>query len=139
MPIEDFIIEVAALVNRPPEKANEWIFALKNQDVLTVGDLRDLQDEDWALLSLTVFAARAIKNVLRGSRARSAIEMLSPRETGRAAEPASTISNSASQTPTITNSSNQSSHAAPIHVPIITPSSSLTPTTTNSSENAPNS
>lgn len=33
---------------------------------MTVGDLRDLHDEDWVNLNLTVFASRALKNMLFG-------------------------------------------------------------------------
>jgi hypothetical protein len=33
---------------------------------MTVGDLRDLHDEDWAGIGLTVFALRALKNMLIG-------------------------------------------------------------------------
>lgn len=138
LPIADFVTEVAVLVNRPPEKANEWTVVLKSQDVLTVGDLRGLQDEDWALLNLTVFAARAIKNVLRGARTRTALELLSPRETGRIPDPPFASTAPVSQTPTVTSSSNPSAHAAPIHAPIIAPSSSLTFTTANAFENTPN-
>lgn len=32
---------------------------------MTVGDLRDLHDEDWAGIGLTVFALRALKNMLQ--------------------------------------------------------------------------
>lgn len=32
---------------------------------MTVGDLRELIDEDWACIGLTVFAIRALKNMLR--------------------------------------------------------------------------
>ena len=35
---------------------------------MTVGDLRDLHDEDWAGIGLTVFALRALKNMLKGKR-----------------------------------------------------------------------
>lgn len=35
---------------------------------MTVGDLRDLHDEDWAGIGLTVFALRAMKNMLKGKR-----------------------------------------------------------------------
>jgi hypothetical protein len=34
---------------------------------MTVGDLRELLDEDWACLGLTVFAIRALKNMLQNS------------------------------------------------------------------------
>lgn len=32
---------------------------------MTVGDLKELLDEDWSSLGLTVFAVRALKNMLR--------------------------------------------------------------------------
>ena len=66
-PIEDFVMDVASNCNRDAEKANEWLLKLKNQDIMTVGDLRDLLDDDWAHLSLTVFASRAIKNGLQST------------------------------------------------------------------------
>jgi hypothetical protein len=37
---------------------------------MTVGDLRDLHDEDWSGIGLTVFALRALKNMLRHSKKR---------------------------------------------------------------------
>lgn len=52
--------------HRGPDKANEWLAKLKNQDIMTVGDLKDLQDSDWAGFDLTVFASRAIRNRLFG-------------------------------------------------------------------------
>lgn len=83
MNLDDFVSEVAALCNRPAEKAAEWIHVLKNQDLMRVGDLRDLQDEDWNRLNLTVFATRALRNALRGTKIRSGLEFLSPRNTSR--------------------------------------------------------
>lgn len=50
------------------DKALEWIKKLQNQDIMTVGDLRDLHDEDWAGIGLTVFALRALKNMLKGKK-----------------------------------------------------------------------
>lgn len=35
---------------------------------MTVGDLRDLHDEDWSGIGLTVFALRALKNMLKGKK-----------------------------------------------------------------------
>lgn len=35
---------------------------------MTVGDLRDLHDEDWVGIGLTVFALRALKNMLKGKK-----------------------------------------------------------------------
>jgi len=52
--------------NRGIEKSQEWLARLAAQDIMTVGDLRDLHDEDWSNLGLTVFASRALKNALYG-------------------------------------------------------------------------
>ncbi|RCH91843.1 ATP binding protein [Rhizopus stolonifer] len=62
--IEAFVLETAAATNRNKDKALEWVRKLQNQDIMTVGDLRDLHDEDWAGIGLTVFAHRALKNML---------------------------------------------------------------------------
>ncbi|KAJ8660563.1 hypothetical protein O0I10_003610 [Lichtheimia ornata] len=64
--IEVFVRDCAEATHRSEDKAQAWIKKLKDQDIMTVGDLRDLHDEDWAALGLTVFASRAIKNMLRG-------------------------------------------------------------------------
>ncbi|CAO3595494.1 unnamed protein product [Absidia cylindrospora] len=66
--IEVFVQDCAMAVHRSLEKAHEWIKKLQNQDIMTVGDLRDLHDEDWAGIGLTVFALRALKNMLKGKR-----------------------------------------------------------------------
>ncbi|KAI8910611.1 kinase-like domain-containing protein [Powellomyces hirtus] len=71
-PIEEMVMDTAIATNRGMEKANEWLAKLKNQDIMTVGDMRELHDEDWASLGLTVFASRALKNVLYGKPARPA-------------------------------------------------------------------
>lgn len=82
--IEEFVADVAALVNRSQEKAQEWLVKLKSEDILTVGDLRDLLEEDWASLGLTVFASRVMKNALKGKGAKPlSLDMLSPRVSGR--------------------------------------------------------
>ena len=59
-------------------KANEWLTKLQEQDIMCVGDLRDLQEDDWPGLyfssdfsGLTVFLARALKNALYGKKARA--------------------------------------------------------------------
>ncbi|GJJ77834.1 WNK lysine deficient protein kinase [Entomortierella parvispora] len=65
-PIEDLVRDTAAAYHRGPDKANEWLAKLKNQDIMTVGDLQDLQDSDWAGFELTVFASRALRNRLFG-------------------------------------------------------------------------
>ncbi|KAI7906407.1 kinase-like domain-containing protein [Cokeromyces recurvatus] len=66
--IETFVLETAAATNRNKDKALEWVRKLQNQDIMTVGDLRDLHDEDWAGIGLTVFALRALKNMLVGKK-----------------------------------------------------------------------
>ncbi len=78
-PIEDFVLDVATSCNRDAEKAKEWLIKLKTQDIMTVGDLRDLLGDDWAHLNLTVFASRALKNGLNsGSRKQHSL-VISPR------------------------------------------------------------
>ncbi|KAG2231219.1 kinase-like domain-containing protein [Thamnidium elegans] len=66
--IQTFVLETAAASNRNKDKALEWVYKLQNQDIMTVGDLRDLHDEDWAGIGLTVFALRALKNMLVGKK-----------------------------------------------------------------------
>ena len=99
MPIEEFIAEVAAFVHRPLEKAAEWLAILKSQDLMTVGDLCALLDEDWNRLGMTVFATRAIRNSLKGAKLKPSLpaatvtaEMLTPRISSEASgEPTSSI------------------------------------------------
>ncbi|KAJ3139812.1 ATP binding [Geranomyces variabilis] len=69
-PIEEMVLDTALATNRGPEKAEEWLSKLKNQDIMTVGDMRELHDEDWASLGLTVFASRVLKKALHGRPAR---------------------------------------------------------------------
>ncbi|KAI8149341.1 kinase-like domain-containing protein [Fennellomyces sp. T-0311] len=66
--IEVFVQDCARASHRNVDKAHEWIKKLQNQDIMTVGDLRDLHDEDWAGIGLTVFALRALKNMLKGKK-----------------------------------------------------------------------
>ncbi|KAI8979177.1 kinase-like domain-containing protein, partial [Mycotypha africana] len=66
--IELFVKDCAVASHRNAEKAYEWANKLKDQDIMTVGDLRDLHDEDWAGIGLTVYALRALKNMLKGKR-----------------------------------------------------------------------
>lgn len=66
--IEVFVQDCATAAHRSSDKAREWIQKLKNQDIMTVGDIRELQDEDWAGIGLTVFALRALKNMLKGKK-----------------------------------------------------------------------
>jgi hypothetical protein len=48
--IEELVKDTALASKRGLEKANEWLAKLKEQDIMTVGDLRDLQDDDWSSL-----------------------------------------------------------------------------------------
>ncbi|KAF7723926.1 ATP binding [Apophysomyces ossiformis] len=66
--ISVFVRDCAVAAHRNVDKATEWTRKLKSQDIMTVGDLRDLHDEDWAGIGLTVFALRALKNMLKGKR-----------------------------------------------------------------------
>ncbi|KAI8890013.1 kinase-like protein [Backusella circina FSU 941] len=66
--IEVFVTDCAQASHRGTDKAHEWARKLQNQDIMTVGDLRDLHDEDWVGIGLTVFALRALKNMLKGKR-----------------------------------------------------------------------
>ncbi|KAJ3392478.1 ATP binding [Lobulomyces angularis] len=66
MPIDELVRDTANSTNRGSDKVKEWCQKLKAQDIMSVGDLRDLQDEDWTNLGLTVFASRALKNALHG-------------------------------------------------------------------------
>lgn len=63
-----FVADCAQASHRGADKAQEWARKLQNQDIMTVGDLRDLHDEDWAGIGLTVFALRALKNMLKGKK-----------------------------------------------------------------------
>eukprot|EP00842_Homolaphlyctis_polyrhiza_P001660 jgi/Hompol1/2495/HPOL_002930-RA len=72
-PIEELVQDVAIATKRGLDKATEWLGVLKAQDIMTVGDLRDLQDDDWSSLGLTVFAGRALRNALYGKPARPSV------------------------------------------------------------------
>ncbi|KAI7904326.1 kinase-like domain-containing protein [Cokeromyces recurvatus] len=65
--IDIFVKDTAKATNRNPLKAEEWIRKLREQDIMTVGDLRELLDEDWTCIGLTVFAIRALKNMLHNN------------------------------------------------------------------------
>ncbi|KAI3650174.1 hypothetical protein MP228_004912 [Amoeboaphelidium protococcarum] len=69
--IEDLVHDTAVVNNRGVDKEREWLAKLHAQDVMTVGDLRDLHDEDWGNLGLTVFASRALRNALHGKQLRN--------------------------------------------------------------------
>lgn len=65
-PIDDLVRDTALANNRGQDKAHEWLQRLQAQDIMTVGDLRDLHEQDWGHLGLTVFASRALRNALLG-------------------------------------------------------------------------
>ena len=113
-PIEDFVLDVASNCNRDADKANEWLSKLKNQDIMTVGDLRDLLDDDWAHLNLTVFASRALKNGLQ-STTRKVPSSLSPRM--------SIVSNSSGST-NATNGTGNPNNSSSVPIPPNNPSAS---------------
>ncbi|KAI8072643.1 kinase-like domain-containing protein [Gongronella butleri] len=70
--IDEFVRDCATATHRNEDKAYQWINKLKNQDIMTVGDLRDLHDEDWNGIGLTVFALRSLKNMLKGKKHQAA-------------------------------------------------------------------
>ncbi|KAI7897048.1 uncharacterized protein EV154DRAFT_490301 [Mucor mucedo] len=76
--IELFVRDCAIASHRNIDKAQEWANKLKDQDIMTVGDLRDLHDEDWIGIGLTVFALRALKNMLKGKKQPASPPRLSP-------------------------------------------------------------
>ncbi|KAI9023680.1 putative serine/threonine-specific protein kinase pkpA Phycomyces blakesleeanus [Phycomyces nitens] len=67
--IDKFVMDTAGATNRSKDKEKQWAAKLQDQDIMTVGDLRDLHDEDWSGIGLTVFALRALKNMLAGKKA----------------------------------------------------------------------
>ncbi|KAF9113900.1 hypothetical protein BGX27_000589 [Mortierella sp. AM989] len=69
-PIEELVDDTAVAYHRGRDKADEWLTRLKDQDIMTVGDLKDLQDSDWDGFGLTVFASRALRNRLFGKSAK---------------------------------------------------------------------
>lgn len=66
MPIEELALETAFVTKRDEDTVKEWIEIFKIADIDTVGELRTLTEEDWNALPLTVFGARAVKNMLFG-------------------------------------------------------------------------
>jgi serine/threonine protein kinase len=112
-PIDDFVLDVATNCNRDSDKANEWLLKLKNQDIMTVGDLRDLMDDDWAHLQLTVFASRAFKNGLNPRK--HSTSSMSPRHSLTSNGPVSTSNPSATNatTNTIPSTSSNSTTTVP--------------------------
>ena len=65
-PIETLVKDVAEHHNRAT-KIPDWLAALRKQDIMTVGDLRNLVDDDWLRFDLTVLASRALKNAVYGA------------------------------------------------------------------------
>jgi len=118
-PLEEFIHEIASQVHRPIEKANEWLLKLMEEDMMTVGDLRNLHDEDWTRLTLTVFATRLIRNALKMKTKNmpAILEQFSPRESGHFAE-----TQQSAAVPSISGSSSSgSSVSAPLSSSVIFP------------------
>ncbi|KXN68769.1 kinase-like protein [Conidiobolus coronatus NRRL 28638] len=66
-PVEEIVQDTVLATNRGPEKIVDWLAKLHAQDIVTVGDLRDLHEADWASLGLTVFASRALRNSLQAN------------------------------------------------------------------------
>ncbi|ORZ14207.1 kinase-like domain-containing protein [Absidia repens] len=102
--IDVFVRDCATATHRNAEKAHQWINKLQNQDIMTVGDLRDLHDEDWSGIGLTVFALRALKNMLKGKKLQSS-------STAAAAAAATAADGAASST--ASTSPPESSHPSP--------------------------
>lgn len=65
-PISQFVFECAMITGRTEETAKSWIKALKEEHIETVFDLKLMAYEDWEKLPLTVFASRAMQNMIYG-------------------------------------------------------------------------
>lgn len=63
LPVEELAKYTAVSTNKM-DKIKEWTQKLREQDIVTIGDLRELHDEDWSGLGLTVLARRLLKNAL---------------------------------------------------------------------------
>jgi len=63
LPVEE-LAKYTATTNNKADKIKEWTQKLRDQDIVTIGDLKELHDEDWASLGLTVLATRLLKNAL---------------------------------------------------------------------------
>lgn len=135
-PIEDFVLDVASNCNRDADKANEWLSKLEMQDIMTVGDLRDLLDDDWAHLNLTVFASRALKNGLQ-STPRKLSSSMSPRMSVVSSVTSSSSTNSTNPNGNNPNTNTQPTTAVP-QVPVSSSVTVLPPTSpTISSDHEP--
>ncbi len=64
--IMEFAYHAALITGRSEEVADHWIKSLKTDDITTVFDFKILLYEDWERLSLTVFAARVMQNMIYG-------------------------------------------------------------------------
>lgn len=64
--ITQFAYDTAAMTGRSEETAKCWIKSLKDDGITSVFDLKLLVYEDWEKLSLTVFSARAMQNMIYG-------------------------------------------------------------------------
>lgn len=45
--VSTLVEDVAIATKRGLDKAGEWLVKLHQQDVMTIGDMRELDDEDW--------------------------------------------------------------------------------------------
>jgi hypothetical protein len=52
--IEELVTDTAIATNRGMERMNEWLALLKDQDIMNVGDLRGLHEEDWVSLYVPI-------------------------------------------------------------------------------------
>lgn len=65
--ISQFAYDTAVMTGRSEETAKSWIKSLKEDGITSVFDLKLLVYEDWEKLSLTVFSARAMQNMIYGA------------------------------------------------------------------------
>ncbi|KAI5170603.1 WNK lysine deficient protein kinase [Nematocida sp. LUAm3] len=61
--VEELLLDVAQKHARI-DLYNDWVQKVKCQDIRTVGELKQLKEEDWNHLDLSVFAQRAIRNAI---------------------------------------------------------------------------
>lgn len=64
--IYQFAFDCATITGRTEETAKSWIKLLKEEHLETVFDLKLIAYEDWQKLPLTVFASRAMQNMIYG-------------------------------------------------------------------------
>ncbi|KAI5150678.1 WNK lysine deficient protein kinase [Enteropsectra breve] len=65
-PVVQFAFDAAGITGRTEDTARSWIKVLRDEDLESVSDLKLLVYEDWEKLPLTVFASRAMQNMLYG-------------------------------------------------------------------------